>query len=91
MKIYIRNMVCQGTGIFVLRELEKLGYKYNILESGELYFKKDLSLSEIKKLSHSLRKYGLVLALDKNKPVRKTINDTQHEKRNIHKLSFKPS
>jgi hypothetical protein len=61
MKIYIKNMVCQGTRIFVLQELEKLGYKYSTFDSGELDFKKDLSQSEIKNLSHSLRKYGLVL------------------------------
>ena len=68
MKIYIKNMVCQGTGIFVLNELERLGHKYNTFEFGELDFEEDLSLSEIKKLCRSLRKYGLVLTFSKNKP-----------------------
>jgi hypothetical protein len=67
MKIYIKNMVCQGTGIFVLHELERLGHKYNTFEFGELDFEGDLTLSEIKKLCQSLRKYGLVLTFSKNK------------------------
>jgi hypothetical protein len=34
MKIYIKNMVCQGTRFFVIQELEGLGFKYNTFESG---------------------------------------------------------
>jgi len=80
MKIYIKNMVCQGTGIFVLQELEKLGYKYNTFEFGQLDLEKDLSLSEIKKLGHSLRKYGLVMTYGKDNLAVKRNNDFQREK-----------
>jgi hypothetical protein len=61
MKIYIKNMVCQGTKLFVLHELERLGLKYNKFELGEIDFKEDLSLAEIKELDRSLHKYGLVV------------------------------
>jgi len=64
MKIYIKNMVCQGTKFFVINELRKLGFRYNKFESGELDLREDLSLSEIKELDHSLRKYGLEYTLD---------------------------
>jgi sugar phosphate isomerase/epimerase len=59
MKIYIKNMVSQGTRSYVLRELERLGFKYNTFGSGEIDFVEDLSSAEIKELDHSLQKYGL--------------------------------
>lgn len=61
MKIYIKNMVCQGTKLFVLHELGKLGLKYNTFELGEIDFEEDLSLTQIKELDRSLNKYGLVV------------------------------
>jgi hypothetical protein len=62
MKIYIKNMVCQGTKLIVLLELKKLGFNYNTFELGEIDFEKDLSLREIRKLDQSLHKYGLELS-----------------------------
>ena len=59
MKIYIKNMVCQGTKIFVLHELDSLGIVYRSFGLGEIDLDEDLSLDEIKKLDNSLRKYGL--------------------------------
>lgn len=59
MKIYIKNMVCQGTKLFVLHELDSLGIMYRSFGLGEIDFDEDLSLDEIKKLDSSLRKYGL--------------------------------
>lgn len=59
MKIYIKNMVCQGTRFYVLRELERLGFKYNTFGSGEIDFEEDLSSADKKKLDQSLSKYGL--------------------------------
>jgi hypothetical protein len=59
MKIYIKNMVCQGTKLFVLHELDSLGIVYRSFGMGEIDFDEDLSLDEIKKLDSSLRKYGL--------------------------------
>jgi hypothetical protein len=66
MKIYIKNMVCQGTKSFVLLELERLGFKYNKFEFGEIDLEKDLSLLEIEKLDQSLRKYGLEFTFGKS-------------------------
>jgi hypothetical protein len=59
MKIYIKNMVCQGTKLFVLHELDTLGIVYHSFRLGEIDLDEDLSLNEIKKLDNSLRKYGL--------------------------------
>jgi hypothetical protein len=59
MKIYIKNMVCQGSRQLVLFELEKLGIKYRSLISGEIDLENDLPVEEINKLDHSLSKYGL--------------------------------
>lgn len=52
-------MVCQGTKLFVLHELDSLGIMYRSFGLGEIDFDEDLSLDEIKKLDSSLRKYGL--------------------------------
>jgi hypothetical protein len=59
MKIYIKNMVCQGTKLFVLHELDNLGIAFRSFGLGEIDLDEDLSLDEIKKLDNSLRKYGL--------------------------------
>ena len=62
MKIYIKNMVAQGTRKFVLMEIKKLGLIFTSFESGEIEFKKDLSSMEAEALVYSLRKYGLELS-----------------------------
>ena len=67
MKIYIKNMVCQGTRFYVLNELRKLGFKYNTFEFGELDLREDLSLPEIQELDNSLRKFGLEYTFDKSR------------------------
>jgi hypothetical protein len=59
MKVYIENMVCQGTRQLLLLEFGKLGIAINTFGSGEIEFKKDLSASEIEKLDHSFEKIGL--------------------------------
>jgi hypothetical protein len=59
MKIYIKNMVCQGTRAYVLLELERLSINYNSFEHGEIDTEKDLSFSEIRELDDVLQKYGL--------------------------------
>jgi hypothetical protein len=69
MKIYIKNMVCQGTKLFVLHELESLGIFYRSFELGEIDLKEDLTLGEIKKLDNALRKYGLEIMFRKSKLV----------------------
>jgi hypothetical protein len=63
MKIYIKNMVAQGTRKYVLTELKKLGLKLISFESGELEFENDLSFEQGSALEISLRKYGLELIL----------------------------
>jgi hypothetical protein len=76
MKIYLKNMVCQGSRFFVLHELERLGLKYKTFELGEIDFENDLSQEEMKTLDLSLRKYGLELSGGKNKlifEIRKTV------------------
>lgn len=71
MKIYIKNMVCQGTRNFVLLELKKLEINYSKFELGEIDLENDLSLKDIKRLDTSLRKYGLEIVFRKSKVVDK--------------------
>jgi hypothetical protein len=71
MKIYIKNMVCQGTKFFVLLEMEKLGIKFNKFELGEIEIEEDLTLLEIRRLDYALRKYGLEVQFKKSKLVSK--------------------
>ena len=71
MKVYIKNMVCQGTKNFVLLELKKLGINYSKFELGEIDLENDLSLEDIKKLDTSLRKFGLEIMFRKSKVVDK--------------------
>jgi hypothetical protein len=71
MKVYIKNMVCQGTKNFVLLELRKLGINYSKFELGEIDLENDLSLEDIKRLDTSLRKYGLEIVFRKSKVVDK--------------------
>jgi hypothetical protein len=61
MKVFIKNMVCQGTRKFVLQELKKLGFKLISFDSGEIEFEKELLPSEIRTLERSLFKFGLVI------------------------------
>jgi hypothetical protein len=78
MKVYLKNMVCQGSRFFVIHELNKLGLKYKTFELGEIDFENEPSPELLKKLDQSLRKYGLELSLRKNRlvfEVRKTILD----------------
>lgn len=60
MKIYIKNMVCQGTRKFVLMEIKKLGLNLKSLESDVMEFQGELSPSEELALEFRLGKYGLV-------------------------------
>lgn len=69
MKVYIKNMVCQGTKNFVLLELRKLGIRYSKFELGEIDFEKDVLLSEIKMLNNSLAKYGLSIVFRSSRVV----------------------
>jgi hypothetical protein len=71
-------MVCQGTKSFVLLELKKLNLIYSSFKLGEIDFDKDLSLSEIRELDHSLRRYGLEVTFRNSKlvsEIRKAILD----------------
>jgi hypothetical protein len=71
MKIFIKNMVCNGTRSYVIQELEELGFKYSTFESGEIDFVKDLSKSDKNKIDQSLQKYGLELSFGKTSLVSK--------------------
>jgi hypothetical protein len=59
MKIYIKNMVCQGTKKYVLHEVKKLGLNLKSLDAGELEFQHDLSPAQQAALEFRLAKYGL--------------------------------
>lgn len=61
MKVYIRNMVAQGTRKFVLMEVKKLGLKLTAFESSELEFQDELTTEASAALEKSLSKYGLEL------------------------------
>lgn len=70
MKIYLKNMVCQGTKKFVLLEVKKLGLKLKSFESGSIEFRKDLSIDEERQLEFSLGKYGLEILVDRDNSAR---------------------
>jgi hypothetical protein len=61
MKIFIKNMVCQGTRSFVIKELEELGISYRTFKSGVIDLVEDLSKSDRIKLDESMQQYGLEL------------------------------
>ena len=61
MKIFIKNMVCNGTRSFVIKELEVLGITYNTFKSGVIDLVEDLSRADRKKLDLSMKQYGLEL------------------------------
>jgi hypothetical protein len=61
MKIFIKNMVCNGTRSFVIKELEGLGITYNTFKSGVIDLVEDLSRADRKKLDLSMKQYGLEL------------------------------
>ena len=61
MKIYIKNMVCRGTRLLIIQELERPGFSYNAIELGMIDFKKDLSLNELNELYQALNQYGLMV------------------------------
>jgi hypothetical protein len=68
MKIYIKNMVCQGTRKFVLMEIKKLGLNLKSLESDMMEFQGELSPSEEVALEYRLGKYGLETVREVNLP-----------------------
>jgi hypothetical protein len=87
MKIYLKNMVCQGSRIIVLHELERLGLKFKTFELGEIDFDNEISREELKKLDISLRKYGLELSNGENKlvfEIRKTVLDLIEKNTQFH-------
>lgn len=59
MKIYIKNMVCQGTRLLIIQELQRLGFKFRSFESGGIDIEKDLSQSEIELIDNVLNSFGL--------------------------------
>jgi hypothetical protein len=61
MKIFIKNMVCQGTRFFVIKELEELGISYSTFKSGVIDLVEELSKSDRIKLDESMKQYGLEL------------------------------
>jgi hypothetical protein len=73
MKIYIKNMVCQGTRKFVLMEIKKLGLNLKSLESDVMEFQGVLSPSEEVALEFRLGKYGLVTEREGNLPGYNTV------------------
>ncbi|HEX2974698.1 MAG TPA: hypothetical protein VHO68_02080 [Bacteroidales bacterium] len=73
MKVYIRNMVCQGTRKFVLMELRKMGLNINSFENDEIEFQRELSSEEAHQLIKALGKYGLSVIHEK----------TNHQKKEV--------
>lgn len=67
MKIYIKNMVCQGTRKFVMMEIKRLGLKLISFNSGALEFYGELSPFETCALVSSLNKYGLKVSFRSEK------------------------
>jgi AraC family transcriptional regulator len=90
MKIYIKNMVCQGTKHVVHLELKRLGIGYKKFELGEIDLEEDLSLAEIRQLDDSLRRYGLAIIFRNSKivdKIRNAVNDLVNNKVTL-KTSF---
>jgi nitrogenase subunit NifH len=77
MKVYIKNMVCQGTRKFVLQEIKRLGFKIISFDSAEIEFENELLPSQVKTLERSMFKFGLVIFQESdlhNKSVDYTLN-----------------
>ncbi|HLN21769.1 MAG TPA: hypothetical protein VK213_11810 [Bacteroidales bacterium] len=66
MKIYLKNMVCQGTRKFVLSEVKKMGLELKSFESGSIEFGKDLSVDQEHQLEFRLKNYGLEILVDRD-------------------------
>lgn len=66
MKVYLKNMVCQGTRKFVLMELKKLELKLKSFESGRIEFTQNLTNDEVSQLEMRLGKYGLEMIVDRD-------------------------
>lgn len=69
MKIYIKNMVCQGTRKFVLQEVKKLGLRLKSFEPDVIEFYHELTQEEINALICSLKKYGLEVSSVNNNQI----------------------
>lgn len=65
MKVYLKNMVCQGTRKFVLMEVKKLGLKLESFESGRIEFNQNLTNDEVSQLEKRLGNYGLEMIVDR--------------------------
>jgi AraC-like DNA-binding protein len=65
LKLYIKNMVCVRCETLVKSELEKLGFAYHSVKSGEIEIKDELTEGEKDRLNHVLQKAGLEVLDDK--------------------------
>lgn len=78
MKVYIKNMVCQGTRKFVLQDIKKLGLKLKSFEPGVIEFYRELTRTETDALTCCLMKYGLEISSVKGKHIR--VHETANQK-----------
>jgi chemotaxis receptor (MCP) glutamine deamidase CheD len=67
MKIFIKNMVCQGTRKFVLMEIKRLGLSLKTFEMDELEFQSELSAEQVENVISVLKKYGLEVMAKNNR------------------------
>jgi AraC-like DNA-binding protein len=68
MKLYIKNMVSTRCKMVVQFELEKLGFKYIVVNIGDAEIEEGISSEQLNLLNTALKKWGLEL-IDDNKNV----------------------
>mgnify|MGYP001605207020 CR=1 FL=1 len=65
MKLYIKNMVCDRCKWVVKTEIEKLGFKANVIDLGEIELETDIEPDQKKQIKEALEKFGFELIDDK--------------------------
>lgn len=65
MKLYIKNMVCDRCKWVVKTEIEKLGFKANVIDLGEVELESSIDNKEKQQIKEALENFGFELIDDK--------------------------
>lgn len=86
MKLYIKNMVCDRCKWVVKTEMEKLGFKANSIDLGEVELESNIDSDEKQQIREALENFGFELIDDKKsrsiEKIKTLIIDLVHQKNN---------
>lgn len=86
MKLYIKNMVCDRCRWVVKTEIEKLGFKANVIDLGEVELENSIDNQEKQQIKEALENFGFELIDDKKsriiEKIKTLIIDLVHQKNN---------